>query len=130
MDTKTTEIIQDIFSRYPEVKLAYFFGSRVKGKDGPQSDYDFAVYFDERDVKKMFDSKAKLHNELSHLLKTDSVDVVVLNTVESPELKYAIIKEGKILLSREPFKVLIEPKILNEYFDFHLMLKRYNLTRS
>lgn len=122
--------IIDIFSSYPEVKLAYFFGSRAKGKEGPLSDYDFAVYLDEKDKKKMFDIKFKLYGELSLFLKTDKVDVVILNITESPELKYSIIRDGKLILVREPFKVLIEPKILNEYFDFHLMLSRYNLTRA
>lgn len=128
MDTKAIEKIKEIFERYPEVKLAYFFGSRAKEKAGPLSDYDFAVYFEERDKKKMFDAKFKLHDELSRFLKTDKVDIIILNITESPELKYSIIKEGKLILAREPYKVLIEPRILNEYFDFRLMLSRYNLT--
>ena len=42
-----------VFKSIPEVKLAYFFGSRATGDDGPASDYDFAVYLDEHDAKKI-----------------------------------------------------------------------------
>ena len=49
--------LTSIFKSYPEIKLVYFFGSRAKGLEGPMSDYDFAVYFDEKNKKKMFDAK-------------------------------------------------------------------------
>jgi len=53
----------------------------------------------------------------------------MLNLIEGPELKYNIIKEGKLIYEKEPYKVLIEPRILNEYFDFRMSLLRYNLTK-
>lgn len=118
-----------IFEKYSEVKLAYLFGSRATGKIGPLSDYDFAIYLDEKDEKKRFDLQLKLAGDISIKLKSDNVDLVVLNDVDAPELKYNIIKEGILLLEKEPFKVLVEPKILNEYFDFHDLLLRYKLTR-
>lgn len=119
-----------IFKQYPEVKLAYLFGSRVTGKIGPLSDYDFAVYLDERDAAKRFDIRLKLMSDISMAIKTDDVDLVVLNDLDEPELKYNIISEGILLLEKEPFKVLIEPRILNEYFDFHDLLLRHNLTKK
>lgn len=124
------EQIKSVFEIYPEIKLVYFFGSKSKGEEGPLSDYDFAVYLDEKDKKKMFDIKFKLHDKLSRLLKTDKIDVVILNITEGPEIKYEIIKEGKLILEKEPFKVLVEPKILNEYFDFRSLLARYGLTKT
>lgn len=122
--------LKDIFSQFPKIKLVYFFGSQAASRPGPLSDYDFAVYLDEKEKLKMLDLKCKLLDSLSRFLKTDKVDVVILNLAESPELKYNIIKEGKILLAKEPYKALIEPRILNEYFDFHIMLKRYKLTSA
>ena len=53
----------------------------------------------------------------------------MLDITESPELKFNVIKEGKLIYEVEPYKVIIEPKILNEYFDFHSLLLRYGLTR-
>ncbi len=129
---KQNKQLQRIFQSYPEIKLAYFFGSRAKGKAGPLSDYDFAVFLDERkkDKKKMFAIRFALMDKISRLFKTDKIDVVVLNIVDSPELKYNVIKEGKIIFERDSSRVIVEPKIMNEYFDFYLMLKRYNLTKA
>jgi predicted nucleotidyltransferase len=122
--------IQDTFNKYPEVKLVYLFGSQARKDVGVISDYDFAIYVDIQDKKRIFDIKIELLNQLAQILKTDKVDLVILNMCESPELKFNIIKEGKLIFEREPFKILIEPKILNEYFDFHTMLLKHSLTQA
>lgn len=122
--------LKNLFKEFPKIKLVYFFGSKAEGKGGPLSDYDFALYLNEKDITKVFELKFILMDKISRLLKTDKIDVVILNLVESPELKYNIIKDGKLIYECEPFKVLVEPKILNEYFDFHSMLLRHNLTRA
>lgn len=60
---------------------------------------------------------------------TNKIDVCILNDLKSPELKYNIIKNGYLVYEKEPFKLLVEPPILNEYFDFHQSLSRYHLTK-
>lgn len=122
--------LKKLFQSKPQIKLVYLFGSQVSQKTGPLSDYDFAFYARENDKKKLFDLKLNLIKELSQLLKTDKIDVVILNEAESPELKYNIIKEGKLIFEKEPYRLLIEPQILNHYFDFHNLLLRYNLTKA
>lgn len=117
-----------IFEKYPQIKLVYFFGSRAKKEAGPLSDYDFAFYATEKNKMKLFDLKLSLQEKLSTLLKTDAVDVVSLNSAKSPELKYNIIREGKIIYEKEPYRLILEPKILNEYFDFRQELLRHGLT--
>lgn len=117
-----------VFVRHPEIGVAYVFGSRARGTAGLASDYDFAIYADERDRKKLADLALAVRGELSQALGTDAIDLVVLNTAASPELKYTIIREGEVLMERESYRVRIEPNILNEYFDFRDMLRRYNLT--
>ncbi len=119
-----------MFAKYPQVKLAYLFGSQANGTAGPISDYDFAVYLKEKNSRKRFDIRLKLMSQLSLLLKTDGVDVIVINDTESPDLKYNIIKEGKLILEKQPYKILIEPQIINEYFDFNLSLFKNNLTKK
>ena len=122
--------LSKIFKNYPAVKLVYLFGSRARDDAGPLSDYDFAVYADIRDKKQLFDLKASLQQELSRRFKTDKVDIAVLNLIEPPELKYNAIKEGKLIYEVEPFRVMVEPRILNEYFDFHYGLAKYGLTQA
>ena len=58
------------------------------------------------------------------------MDSVILNYTDAPELKYSIIKSGKVIYEIEPYKLLIEPKILNEYFDFRFLLRKYQLTKT
>lgn len=119
-----------VFAKYPQVKLAYLFGSQANGAAGPMSDYDFAVYLNEKNAKKRFDIRLKLMADLGLALKTDNIDVVVLNDTDSPDLKYNIIKEGKLLLEKEPYKVVVEPQIINIYFDFNLGLFKNGLTKK
>lgn len=119
-----------VFNLHPEIKLAYLFGSQVSGKTGPLSDFDFAFYVHEEDHKKIFDLKLGLFDEISRTLGTDKIDIVILNLVKGPELKYSIIKEGELIFSQEPFKVLVEPKIIREYFDFHDILVHHQLTKA
>ena len=123
-------ILNSIFNQYPEIGLVYLFGSRVRGDVGPLSDYDFAVYLENADKKRMFEIKFSLQAKLSRSLKTDNVDVVLLNIAGSPESKYNIIKEGKIIFEKKESRITVEPKILNEYFDFHAILSKHNLTKA
>lgn len=122
--------LKEIFKKYPSIKLAYLFGSQAKKEVGPLSDYDFAFWFDEPDPKIRFDLKLGLFAEISRILKTDQVDIVILNDAEAPELKYNIVKEGQLIYEIEPFKVIVESKIWNEYFDFHATLLRSGLTKN
>ena len=122
--------LKSFFQSNSQIKLVYLFGSQANKTSGPLSDYDFAFYIDEKDKKKLFNLKLDLIGKLSKFFKSDKVDVVILNMVESPELKYNIIKEGKLIFEREPYRLLIEPQILNSYFDFHNLLLRYNLTKA
>ena len=119
-----------IFKINPAIKLVYFFGSKAIGKQGPMSDFDFAVYLDENDKNRIIDDRLSLMNKLSRLLKTDKIDIVILNTVQGTELKYNIISQGKLIYEKQPFRVIVEPKILNEYFDFHYLLSKYKLTKA
>ena|SRR3989344_6831724 len=130
MNGEQLEKLLPLFEGFQEIKLVYFFGSKANGNDGPLSDYDFAVYLDGTDKNRMFDVKFKLYDELSRALGTDKVDVVVLNLSESPEFKYNVIQHGKLLFEREPYRILVEPRILNDYFDFMCILRRHGLTRA
>jgi predicted nucleotidyltransferase len=118
-----------ISSNLPDIKLAYIFSSRATA-EGPLSDYDFAVYFDLKDKIKMSDIRFMLLDQLGRELKTDKIDLVILNMTESPELKYNIIKDGRVTYEEEPYKVIFEPRVLNEYFDFTIMLLRHGLTKA
>ncbi|MCG2726454.1 MAG: nucleotidyltransferase domain-containing protein [Elusimicrobia bacterium] len=129
MNIRQIREIKSVFQSYPSVKLAYFFGSRNENKAAPLSDYDFAIYFDKQNKKRMFDIKLSIIGKLTDILKTDKIDLVIINTTEKPDLKFFIINEGTLLYKKEPYKILVEPQIMNQYFDFNLSLKRNGLTQ-
>jgi predicted nucleotidyltransferase len=129
LDKKTMIKIKELLGEYPKIKLAYFFGSRANNKFNDNSDYDFAIYFDRETEIKMFNVRIKLMMQLASLLKNDKIDVVVLNQSTDPTLNYEIIQTGKLIYDKDPFRVIVEPKILNEYFDYCIGLKKYNLTK-
>lgn len=130
MDTAAKEQLKRLFEQYAEIGLVYFFGSRAKGEAGVLSDYDFAAYLDEDDSAKRAELGIKLATAIMGILKTDNIDLHVLNDLHAPELKYQIITSGELIFEREPFVAIVEPRILNEYFDFKYLLRKYNLTKS
>ena len=130
MDAKTRERLSEVFASLPEVKLAYFFGSRSQGESGPLSDYDFAVYVDEQNALRIHDIRLSLMEQIGQVVGSSRVDVVMLNATVSPELKYHAIATGILLFEREHFKILVEPRVLNEYFDHRTVLLLNHLTQA
>jgi hypothetical protein len=81
-------------------------------------------------TRRRFDLRLTLLAELSQELQTDKIDLVILNDLVNQELRYAIVQEGVLLIEKEPYKVLVEPRILNEYFDFMHLLRKYKMTQA
>lgn len=101
-----------------DVRISYLFGSFVKGKIKKTSDIDFAFYLDESLTKKQrLQKKLILISELSGILKTDRIDVVILN--DTPLfLRYNVIKDGKVLDVKErDEKMRFEAKTILVYLD-------------
>lgn len=117
-----------IFAAEFEVKLAYLFGSRASGDVGPTSDYDFAVYLMPYDPSEVVKIKMKLLAKLTKYLKTDDVDLLILNNSDNPQLNFEVVKSGKIIFEVEPSRLMYEPKAMNDYFDYGISLARHGLT--
>jgi uncharacterized protein len=128
--TNDLENLQRIFESYSQIKLVYLFGSTARGDRGPMSDYDFAVFLGNKDSREVTRIRFELMDKLSRALNTENTDVVMLDVARSPELKYNILQEGQLIFEREPFRVIYEPAVLNEYFDFTAMLQKHGLTRA
>jgi len=122
--------ITAVVRAYPEVKLVYLFGSAAREDTGPLSDVDVAVYLEGLGKREAGELRLKLASDLMKRLQTDKVDVTVLNVLDAPELKYQVITQGLLIYEEEPYRVLVEPRVLNEYFDFKLLLSRYGLTKA
>jgi len=123
---KMEKKVADFLSKHERVKLAYLFGSVAEGKEGKLSDIDLAVFLDESLSKKeRFDIQLKLMSEMSSILKTDKVDLIVMN--DAPlSLNYEIIKANHPLLVRDKGKKIdFEHGILSRYLDRRYYEKRW-----
>ena len=116
--------LRDFLFRVEGVTLAYLFGSTARGESNCLSDIDVAVLFGDTLLQKeAFDLQLGLLSELTVLLQTNNIDLVVLN--DSPLLlTYNIIRDGIILKSDEPLRVKFETKIMSRYLD-----ERYHIER-
>ncbi len=117
--------LADFFSKQEQVRLAYLFGSVAKGKAGKLSDVDIAVLLDESlNKKQRFDLQLELISDISEILKTDKIDLVVIN--EAPlSLKFEIIKANYPLFIRDRMeKIDFEQMVMSRYLDRRYYEKR------
>jgi predicted nucleotidyltransferase len=110
----------------PDVVFAYLFGTAARGPLQPLSDVDVAVFLDER-VDAGAGGRAVFQVVSAHL-KTDEVDVIVLNT--APVAVVGRILAGRhVLCDRDPFRrQRFESRALREFCDFRTF-ERQHLAR-
>ena len=100
----------------PKIIFAYLFGGLTKGKSLPMSDVDIAVFLS-KDAN-YEDEKLEILRSLTDILKTDEIDLVILNKSSLP-LTARIIKNKKILADKDMFlRHRFESLTLRKYFDF------------
>jgi len=118
--------IKKAINKKKEIFFAYLFGSQVEGKVGKLSDIDIAVYLDPKiSEEKRFDLKLKILEELAKNLKTENIDLVILNDAP-PLLAHRILKEGVLIFSKdEKERISYEVRAVLEYLDFKPLLEKY-----
>ena len=122
---KNTSIKQDILKLIPKVEIylksrkdiqfAYLFGSFAKDRVTPLSDIDIAVYLigDDLSGKRM-----EILGDLIDILKTDKVDLVILNTAPLT-LRMKILQNKRLLADNAPFaRHAYESMTIRTYFDY------------
>jgi predicted nucleotidyltransferase len=83
--------LAEFFKPREFVELAYLFGSKAEDSRGPLSDIDIGVYLSSRLTKKeRIERLLELTAELTGFLKTDNIDLVVMND-SSPVINFEII---------------------------------------
>ncbi len=118
------EQIREFARRHKQVQLAYIFGSQARGEGGKLSDVDIAVYLDESlSGDERFKMRLRLMSEIASLLKTDKVDLVVMNDA-SPSLNYEIIRFKPVFVRDASRKVEVEHRIMSLYLDRRYYEKR------
>ncbi len=87
-----------------DVVFAYLFGSVAKGRSGPLSDVDVAVYFDPGgDAHSRFHRRIELMSKLGRALRRDDVEVVPLQDA-TLDLAFEILAGGQLIFSNDTAK--------------------------
>ncbi|NCR54787.1 MAG: nucleotidyltransferase domain-containing protein [Microcystis aeruginosa L211-07] len=113
---RLVEKITAIVEKLPNLKLLILFGSRARGEHKPDSDWDFAVLYEERSDRKDISSLLKIYTLLEQALEIpdDKIDVVDLKEC-SPILAHYVARDGQLLYERETglFEVFKEKFLMN-----------------
>jgi|YelNatPaOPRAMG01_1025707.scaffolds.fasta_scaffold101358_3 predicted nucleotidyltransferase len=81
-----------------DVIFCYLFGSYGRDNPNPLSDIDIAVYL--TDNVDLFEKKMELVGAINTILKTDEVDLLILNNAPL-SFQMEVISKGKLLLSKD-----------------------------
>lgn len=109
------ELLQKSLSLNEEIIFAYVFGSYGLEKTGPLSDVDIALYLES--AERIWKKKMTLIGDITSILKTDEVDLVILN--EAPlSLCYQVLRTGKLLFSKdEALRIGFVSNVYDMYCD-------------
>ncbi|WP_319508855.1 nucleotidyltransferase domain-containing protein [uncultured Methanolobus sp.] len=120
-------LLKEFFQNEEYVELAYLFGSVSEGKAGVLSDIDIGVYLSGSLTKSQRNHKRiELIGSLTTLLKSDSVDLLVINDT-SPVLSFEIIKPNVLIHARDhSLRVDVEHRIMSTYLDWKYYEDRLN----
>ncbi|MEK7289635.1 MAG: nucleotidyltransferase domain-containing protein [Planctomycetota bacterium] len=127
MDDAIMHQIRTILSQNQWVSFAYLFGSRAQGKAGSRSDWDIAVYITDAELERNpVWQKIKLEDEISLALKTDNIQVVILNGLDAPLFAFNIISKGIVLADKnQESRVTFECNTLRRFHDWQYYLNRH-----
>ncbi len=104
-----------------DIVAIYLFGSYAEGRQTPISDIDFAVLLNgDFPPSRYFEKKLELLAMITSLLKTDEVDLIILNHAP-PALSYRILSKGRLIFEKEDGKgqrVNFQVRTYDRYFDF------------
>jgi hypothetical protein len=99
-----------------DVLFAYLFGGLARKKVGPLSDLDTAVYLAEK--SSFGDKKLEILGHLTSILKTDEIDLAVLNRAPLA-IRMKILENKRVVVDKEPLtRHRYESLTMRQYFDF------------
>lgn len=119
--------IQKILKKYPVV-FAYIFGSHAKGKTGPMSDIDIAVFFRPKiSEEKQRKLRYKIQNDIEIALSMpEKIDIVPLNNAQ-PLLEREVVYDGKIIYNQDDAKrAHYEAGAIGRWLDWQWYDDQYN----
>jgi hypothetical protein len=119
-------ILADYFQRQAEIEIAYIFGSIARGTESALSDIDIAILIDDQQInedKFRYGYKAEILADLMKILKTNNVDLVILNEANTL-LRHRVLYHGKLIYSKnEKKRIEFQTNTIDKYIDFKELMK-------
>ena len=119
-------ILKEYFQKHPEIEVAYVFGSVAQEKDNVLSDIDIGIIIDKGQINEQsyrYGYKAEILTDLIKLLKTNNIDLVILNDANTL-LKHRVLYFGKVIYSKnEKNRIQFQVNTINKYADFRQFIK-------
>lgn len=119
-------ILKEYFKKHLEVEVAYIFGSVAQGRISALSDIDIAIITDSQQINGKtyrYGYKAEIIADLIKLLRTNKVDLVILNEAGTL-LKHRVLHFGKLIYSKnEGKRIKFQTDTINKYNDFKQLIK-------
>lgn len=116
------ESLPDVFARSSDVLFAYLFGGLATGRRTELSDVDLAVFIAEREDPAA--TMDELHRLVLAHLRTDGVDLVLLNTAPTA-LVGRVLQTRRVLFDRDPFRRhAFESLAARQFADFREIERR------
>lgn len=122
--TIEAETLVRLVRRHLEIEVLYLFGSHAEGRSNKLSDIDLGVLLSRSvPVEDYLDLRRRYNYLFADALKTDRVEVVVLNEAPS-HLAFQIVAPRCILFERDPlYRVQFETEVTNRFLDFRPFLE-------
>jgi len=113
----------------PGIVVGYPFGSVARGDASVDSDVDLAVLLRRSPEGRLTDLRFELEGEIER--KTGCpAQVVVLNGAP-PDLVHRVLRDGRLLLDRDPSaRLRFVVRARNEYFDLLPTIQLYRRART
>jgi predicted nucleotidyltransferase len=111
----------DRIAKESDIVALYAFGSLASGNLKPLSDLDFGILVSGKlDKQKRFDKHLDLIGKFNEVLKTDEVDLVLMNDTPM-RFSHNIIKSGKLIYCADSRELTdFVEKTVKLYLDFRL----------
>lgn len=119
--------LKSYFIKRKEIIFAYIFGSLVKKTANKLSDIDIAIFINKEDVNEKdyrYGYQAEILTDLMQELKTDKVDLVILNSA-GILIKHRVIYFGKLIYcTDEKERVKFQVETINKYMDYKMLRRK------
>lgn len=123
LDKTQKELIERYLKGQRTIDVAYLFGSQTTNKSNNLSDVDIAVLFKQKlSTNTRFSEKLRLMGGLSDILQRNDVEVVDLNSANTP-LRFSAIENRSLLTVNSNLeRVLFEADTMSRYQDYKYYL--------